>query len=333
MAASVTKQWRPRVLVLGPGGIKGLKILGFLSTVEDAKFLESVDTYCGVSVGAILSLLIIAGYHIREIIGEATMLDLFKDLVHFNIKNSITNKGLMSSEPIKQHITELILAKFGVVPTLHGLYLQTGKALVTVTLNATDEECVMMGPFTHPSVSCVDATMFSMNIPFVFYQLIYQDKTYVDGALANPYPIDYFDDGNTDILGVYLCTNKALSSVQNLPNPPRPVLERIDPNQSSLSIASYWMRIIDSLIEQRRTHIMQHASARCKHVSLETLTHDLMGVTLTITDKVNMLVEGFNEGKIFLKQLRENAYVAPSIPARQRYSYPRVFENSEFSEK
>ena len=198
-SASISSMWLPRVLVIGPGGTKGLKALGFLSPIEDYGLLEYTDTYCGVSVGAIISLLIVAGYQIREIVGEVATLDLFKDMENLTIKSMIDNKGFMSNEPVRRRLTQLLLNKFGIVPTLRGLYMQTGKAYIAVTLNATDEECEVMGPFSHPNVSCVDATMFSMNIPFIFYQLIYQGKTYVDGALANPYPVDYFDDGNTNI--------------------------------------------------------------------------------------------------------------------------------------
>src|SRR3972149_10640295 len=86
-------QWIPRVIVIGPGGIKGLKILGFLSPIEDSGLLEYLDTYCGVSVGAVISLLIICGYQIREIVGEAAKLDLFKEIGAFNFKSIIENKG------------------------------------------------------------------------------------------------------------------------------------------------------------------------------------------------------------------------------------------------
>jgi len=335
MASAVSNSWNPRVLVMGPGGIKGLKILGFLSPIEDSGLLEKVDTYCGVSVGAILSLLLITGYTVREIIGEAIMLDLFKDLISFNIKTSVSQRGLLSSEPIRKRLTDLLLGKFGMIPTLEGLYLRTGKAFVAVTLNATDEECVMMGPFTHQHVSCIDATMFSMNIPFVFYQLIYNEKTYVDGALANPYPIDYFDDGNTDILGIYLCSSKAVTRaiaparIDPL-HPNTPIIQRIeaeDTSTNTLSISSYWVKMVNSLLEQRRVHIMQHASSRCKNVSLETNTNDLIGVSLTIEDKVKMMTEGYNEGKAFLKQLRDGIYRGPRISEPQKYTYPQYYMN------
>ena len=329
--------WFPRVLVIGPGGFKGLKALGFLSPIEDFGLLQYTDTYCGVSVGAIISLLIVAGYQIREIVGEAATLDIFKDMENISVKSIMDNKGLLSNEPVKRRLTQLVLNKFGTVPTLRGLYLQTGKAFVAVTLNATDEECEIMGPFTHPNVSCVDATMFSMNIPFVFYQLIYHGKTYADGALGNPYPIDYFDDGHTNILGIYM---KGANSTPNLSHnrnamsihpPSGTILHRVEPvrpvseSEGSIPIGTYFSKIIHSLMDQRRNNIIQNSSQRCKHVCLETKVVNVVDYNLSTDDKAHMLVEGFNEGKSFLSQLCDNTYLGPKIPPKLSYTYPEYY--------
>lgn len=327
--------WLPRVLTIGPGGVKGLKVLGFLSPIEDAGLLEYVDTYCGVSVGAVISLLIVAGYEIREIVGEAATLDIFKDIENLTIQSMVENKGFMSNEPFRKRLNHLILQKFGTIPTLHNLYLLTGKSYIAVTLNATDEECVMMGPFSHPHISCVDATMFSMNIPFVFYQLIHQGKTYVDGALANPYPIDYFDDGETNILGIYMRTvHKHVAPVMPTLKPGA-IIQRVgDAPKPSIPISTYYLKIVNSLMDQRRNNIIQTASDRCKHICLETQTNDTIGLTTTIDDKAHMLVEGFNQGKTFLSQLYHGTYEPPKVPPILRYSYPPYYflENEDVPE-
>jgi hypothetical protein len=184
-----------------------------------------------------------------------------------------------------------------------------------------------MGPFTHPHISCVDATMFSMNVPFIFYQLIHHGKTYVDGALANPYPIDYFDDQQTNILGIYMRTIHNQKSTPILPSPkPGTIIQRInDSNKASIPITTYYLKIVYSLMDQRRNNIIQSASEKCKHVCLETHTTDTMGFTTTIDDKAHMLVEGFNQGKVFLNQLYYGNYEPPKIPPKLRYEYPPYY--------
>lgn len=201
----------------------------------------------------------------------------------------------------------------------------TGKSFVAVTLNVTNEECVMLNPFDHPDVSCVDATMFSMNIPFVFYQLMYRGKIYADGALVNPYPTDYFDDGRTNILGIYV---KTVHSNNIIPTNTRsPIIQRV--NDPSLPLGIYSSKIINTLIDHRRNSIIQRSSQLCRHVALEVNIDDILGYNITTEQKASMLVEGFNEGKTFLHQLYNNSYRAPPISSQLQYTYPPYFVRGE----
>ena len=323
----------PRVLIIGPGGAKGLEATGFLSPVEDAGLIDNVDTYCGVSVGAIICLLMICGYKIREIVGEAVKFDIFKEMGPFNFKSVMENKGFISNEPVRKLLSQLVINKFGNIPTLHGLYMRTGKAFVAVTLNATDELCVMMNPFDNPDVSCVDATMFSMNIPFIFYQLVHRGKTYVDGALANCYPVDYFDDGDTPILAIYMKT----VSPKGTPSPlisshsSGTIVQRIE-ETPSLPIGTYCLKMMHSLMDHRRNDIVRNASPQCMHVCLETAIADATGSCITMQDKATMLVNGFNKGKAFLADLQIGKYPDPKIPPRLRYTYPPYYMIGEGAE-
>ena len=52
--------WPPEVIVIGPGGCKGFLELGALLYLEKEGYLRSVKTYAGVSVGAVISLLIVS---------------------------------------------------------------------------------------------------------------------------------------------------------------------------------------------------------------------------------------------------------------------------------
>ena len=50
------------ILVISGGGIKGFVALGALQKLYDTKKLININKYCGTSVGAIISLLLIIGY-------------------------------------------------------------------------------------------------------------------------------------------------------------------------------------------------------------------------------------------------------------------------------
>lgn len=163
----------------------------------------------------------------------------------------------------------------------------------------------------------MDAVLFSMNIPFVFYQLIHEGKTYVDGALANPYPIDYFDHGDTNILGIYMKTSVVPGATR---------INNIISSNNPLSIKDYTLKIVDSILDQRRLHIIQECSDNCKHVCLQSPIIDTLGYSLTNDDKAQMIIHSFNNGKMFIEQLKANIYRNPKIPDKLRYIYPRYYD-------
>lgn len=301
--------WNPRTMILCPGS---MKILGFLAPLEDVGILQNIDTYCGLSTGAIMALLMVVGYEIREIIGDFAKYDILRDTMELSIiEEAIHNKKFISSEPSRQGLTKLILNKLGVIPTLRGLYIATGKSFIATTFDFTTEQQVMMGPFTHPDVSCIDAAMYSMNIPFIFYQLIYRGNHMVDGIIANPYPIDYFDNGETDILGVYVKYKYQIYEERNINIP-------MVQNRQPPKIATHATKIIRLLLDQHRSRIIKTTSKRCRHVCLQIKTAD----NLSIDDHVTMLVEGFNEGKIFIDRVKDNTYINSASHNSEKYSYP-----------
>ena len=301
----------PKVLVIGPGGIKGLMALGFLTVLDDHNWLSNINTYCGVSVGAIISLLLVVGYRPRKIITELLLMDIFKHET-FDIHALWNHKGLLSNEPVRKKLIELVKNIFGIVPTLHELYLLTGKSLITTTLNATDEICMMFDQHTQPNISCVDAVMFSMNIPFIFYQLVHQGKIYIDGALANAYPVDYVDNNNERILGIYMRT-----SCQTTPTIKR-IIEPIEPN-NEISFVQYAHKMVQFILDQQRNSVIKHSSDKCMHICLECDIIDATGLTVSIQEKARLIIHGYNEGRRFI----ENGYEAPVIQ-NLKFQYPNI---------
>src|SRR6056297_432346 len=102
----------PEVLVLGPGGVKGFLQLGALYRLEQDKMLDNIQIYCGVSVGAIISLMMVCGYTISEIIMDAVDMDLFEDFSNISISKIPKKIGIMSNKAIKKKLEEKIIQKF-----------------------------------------------------------------------------------------------------------------------------------------------------------------------------------------------------------------------------
>lgn len=298
--------WKPRTLVIGPGGVKGYLCLGFLHVFEERGLLDKIDTFAGVSVGSIISLLMVVGYTIKEIIDISEKLEMFKDASNFSFQYVIENQGLISNQPIRQVLYKAVNDKLGCVPTLDELYTKCGKALITVTLNTTDQREEIMTPFSHPKVCCIDAVMYSMNIPFVFYKLMCNHKNYVDGALANPYPVDFFDNGIDNVLGIFM-SNKEPEEKKII----RKVTER------HVSFFEYASKILSSLLLQRRNSVINRCSNKCRHVMLNYKGSDAISIKCTDIEKVEMLVIGYNQARDFL-----NGELEISSFKEIKYEYP-----------
>jgi len=289
--------WYPRTLVIGPGGVKGMMILGCLVPLEDIHYLKYIDTYCGVSVGSIISLLLIVGYKVREIISKACKYDFFQNSC-FDMTKIIEHKGMLSNEPIRQKLSKLILKKMGTIPSLYELYMKTGKSLITTTLNITEEKTEYMNYQTHPLISCIDAVMYSVNIPFIYYQLLDKNgNSYIDGALGNHYPIDYVDDDKTNILGIYV---KTLFDNNN-------------------NIIDYSHKIIEVSMDQARLRKINNASNYCKHILLETKNSSIIGLDLNIKMLADLVYEGYKVGNQFINQK-----INP-IHDKNKYIYPTYY--------
>lgn len=274
-------QHHPSVVVIGPGGIKGLIQLGALSYIEQKRIFSNTQIYCGVSVGAVTCLMITSGYTINEIIIESMKIShLFQDLSSISFTNIRKNIGLLDQKIFKEKLKIPIEKKFGFVPTLKQLYMMTGKKFMVVTYNCDIEKEVYISYESDPDLLCIDAVLLSMNIPFVFYKLKYKEETYIDGAFGNPYPVDIFDDGKTDILGIYITT-------------------KANPKDTENSIFLYIYKIIVCAMQQLRNKIEKASSSRVKHLELICPVNDFTGITMSIEAKADLILRGYETAKKF----------------------------------
>ncbi|AYV86281.1 MAG: patatin-like phospholipase [Solumvirus sp.] len=278
--------FKPKVLILGAGGIKGFFELGALFYLEQIKHIKNVNTFIGISIGAVISLLMVCGCEIKEIITHAVDTEIFQDFKNIDMITILNNTGITSNEKIKKKISQIVHSKFGFVPTLSQLYQMTGKTLISVTNNLTLRKAEYFSYLTEPNMSCVDSVMYSINIPGVFHKLCYRDNIYVDGALIDPYPLAIVDDGKTDILGIYI--------------------EEVEGVNLKTSSLSYLSQALLSPIRELREKSIASASKRCKHIKLKSSVLDTTGFTISAEEKGRMLANGHNEALLYMETLNSD---------------------------
>jgi predicted acylesterase/phospholipase RssA len=284
--------WKPTGLLLGPGGIKGFMELGFLLYMEKHGLLDRFDTFVGISVGAIISLLLVAGYSVYEIINEASRTNILGDVGLIHLSDIKENAGLLSHQKLREVLENLIVAKFGKVLSMKELYQATGIELhiTSLKLDEYNPQPVHFSHLVESEISCVEAAILSANIPFIFKRLYYKGKCYVDGALGAPYPIHLIDNGQRDVLGLYV--------------------QSVFDNQDG--ILGYFRQVFYAGMVQLRNESIKHASSRCRHVALRSNNPDLVGFTTSSEAKINMITEGYEIARKFFEQDYSSLVVSAS---------------------
>jgi predicted acylesterase/phospholipase RssA len=280
-----SRKWNPTVLILGSGGRKGYLMLGLLLLLKHTKILDNIKVIIGVSVGAVIGLLYNIGCSITEILEISLSVNPSQLFDTMDVKNVTTSFGLFSHDLFRDHINKKMIKYFGFVPTLQQLYYMTGIKFIAGVVNVTDDKEEYLSYETEPDLLSTEAVLMSMNIPIVFHTYKYKHKLYVDGGIANTLPIQLYDDGNNDILGI-----KLTESTKSNP---------------SESIISYITRVFHIIISKRTKNLLDQRSNRCEVIYLSDeikgSAFDPVGLKLSFENKSQMIIEGYLNGLKFLE--------------------------------
>lgn len=198
-----------RVLFLSSSSISScFKLLGLLCTIEDELYLETIDIFCGVGLASIIILLYTLNYTIREIIGFFYKLSFCNNYISTDYKldgSSVKKANLFQSE-ITRKISEILIEKYDVIPTLGSYYIKTGCFLIFPTYNNTLKKIEFINPREHSSctlIECLSASIFNPYLENIFKL---DNEYFMSCTIADKYPIYYLlnSKSNEEILGI-LC--------------------------------------------------------------------------------------------------------------------------------
>lgn len=177
--------------------------------------LAEVRTWIGVSAGALLAVLLAAGFTADQLYDESLSTDLLA-LVHVNTIAFLASWGLMSTVPLEQRLTILLKAKLGVVPSFRELYDLTGHTVVVVASDLDARTPLYFSPDTTPDVSLVDAVLASCTVPLLFSQKRYQGHRVIDGAFTDPYPL-HLGARKAPTLGMVMMPSEESTAIEPYP--------------------------------------------------------------------------------------------------------------------
>lgn len=272
------EHWIPNCLVFPGGGSKGFNMLGCVMYMEKKKLLGAESNpkqVIGVSIGASIAVLYLCGYTAEEMIDKFCDFQLTPKV---KPREAMERSGAMSPGPFLDQVRDAIKEKLGMVPSMEQLFKLSGIHLTIITANYSTSECVQITPESHPSLSAMEAISMSINIPGVFYKLVYGGDTYADGMMANPYPVDICDKEGNRVLA----------------------FDVVEPTNNEYNIQG----LARCQLELFKKNIKSKCSDRVRHLTIKTKYSDTLGFSLTKDQKSKMVVEGYLACKDFFESGR-----------------------------
>jgi predicted acylesterase/phospholipase RssA len=194
-----------RHLVFAGGGIRGVAFIGALKSIYDKTGIDfSLIAHrplsiTGVSVGALLSLLIVTGHSIQELVEFSTSL-LSESFVSIDPLHLL--KGGLSvdnGDKLKVFLCKLLQKKgFTEETTLSQLTSTTKIMLETVVTNLTTASIHYVSSETYPDLPVITAVMASMSLPLIFPPVKGPSgHLWADGGILENFPIRKYDADST----------------------------------------------------------------------------------------------------------------------------------------
>lgn len=179
-------------LVISAGGVMIISYLGVLRFLDEKNIITNIQSYYGVSAGAILSLMLTLKYSIDEIEKFLFSFDFQKLLSDFDIDNFINNLSLSNGKNAEIVIKSVIIYKLGDNYDNITFIDLFNKTNIELNVYAMCCEENTMHEFNHlktPDIPIWKAIAASSRIPIVYSPIKINNLTFVDGAVINKYPI------------------------------------------------------------------------------------------------------------------------------------------------
>lgn len=164
-------------IIIGEGGLKGIAILGALDVLFDT--VVNIENYYGISIGSIISFLLIIGYTPKEIYKKFDI--SYKQYIDLDICRLINNNGFDNCNKVMELLIDCIREKgYKDTITFKELYDNTKKKLNIIVTNLTEFK---MEIINEDNFKITDAIRMSISVPFLFTPVKYNNCLYVDGYI------------------------------------------------------------------------------------------------------------------------------------------------------
>jgi len=186
-------------IVLSGGSTKCICQLGALDYLIKKGFInESKLNYLvGASGGSVIAMLMAVGYTVDSIWHIVRNMDVSSILGNdfpSGILSMDKTYGISDGTFFMKILQSLVAYMLGgrINVSFKELYQLTGKRLVVIGSCLTTKQTIYFSESSSPDFDIVLAVRISVSIPIIFAPVVIDGMQYIDGALTNPYPFNYF---------------------------------------------------------------------------------------------------------------------------------------------
>ena len=204
-------------LAFGGCGIKAISYIGCIKALEKFIKKDDIEGCIGCSSGSLSSLLYILGYNSSELWEIMSKIDIM-EYTDDKFERLFNQWGLDDGSRIIRLFSAICKQKCPEIDTLtfNDLYKKSGKELVIVGSNITESRVEYFNHKNTPDMLILKALRISISIPYKFVPVKWEGSIYVDGAVYNTYPVNYYIDQGKDVLGFLINDIGKLEPIQNL---------------------------------------------------------------------------------------------------------------------
>jgi predicted acylesterase/phospholipase RssA len=187
---------------------KCLISLGAIQFLHDTGRLSDVTKFFGTSSGGIISFFLIIGYNPIEILRYLCVNKVLDgNTIDLDISKMVDGSCVISWSKIREVIETMTIQKIGCLPTLKCLSEKTGKEITVVTYNITEEKTEYISATTYPNLPILTALRMTANIPFVFEKCEYKNSFFIDGGIADNFPLKKAEERGNKVIGIRVDLN------------------------------------------------------------------------------------------------------------------------------
>ena len=270
-------------LVLSGGSIRGYAFIGAIKALTEFNILNNITTFCGTSIGGVISLILNLKYTYNELYAILIKLHI-QDLQHIttdNILNFFYEYGIDSGDNIIRVIDILIKAKVGNPSiTFKELYNITKKKLIVTSVCVNTQSIIYYNYEDTPDEPVSLSIRKTISVPFLFKPVKDKGLLYVDGGLINNFPINLFENEKDKTLGILLYD------------------EVLETDNSINSFDKYFTVLLDCIFKDTiRNNLKQY------HIIVLKTNTNFLKFNISLHEKIQLMDLGYDLVINFLKDM------------------------------